>query len=301
MSKKLIVIAGPTAVGKTDLSIELAAYFSTEIISADSRQFYKEMNIGTAKPSPSQLVDTKHHFINSLSIVDDYNAGKFERECIALLDILFESHDCVIMTGGSGLYINAVINGVDDLPKADTALREKLNKSFKESGIAILQTQLLQLDPEYYEKVDKQNPHRLIRAIEVCLLSGKKYSELLNKKKPKRNFETVFAGLFLEKEILYDRINLRVDKMLADGLEHEVASVLAFKNCNALQTVGYKEMIAYFEGHHSLYDAVELIKKNTRNYAKRQMTWFKKVKEIEWFDMSDQQNVLRQVIVKIKS
>lgn len=295
------MVAGPTAVGKTDLSIELAKHFSTEIISADSRQFYKEMNVGTAKPSFSQLTAIKHHFINSISITDDYNAGKFERECITLIETLFETHNYVIMTGGSGLYINAVINGIDDLPKADFALREKLNQSFAGGDITFLQTQLLQLDPEYFGKVDTLNPHRLIRAIEVCMLSGKKYSELLNKEKLKRNFETVFAGLFLEKEVLYERINLRVDKMMAAGLKDEVVSLLPFKNCNALQTVGYKEMLKHLEGSMSLMDAVDLIKKNTRNYAKRQMTWFRKVKEIEWFDMIDPENALTELIAKIKS
>lgn len=283
MKKKLIVITGPTAVGKTDLSIETAKHFSTEIISADSRQFYKEMNVGTAKPTTEQLKEIKHHFINSLSVTQDYNAGTFEADCNKLLEKLFEKYDILIMCGGAGLYINAVLNGVDELPKADDEIRKSLKEKLETEGIEFLQKQLQQLDPEYYQKADIQNPQRLMRAIEVCLISGKKYSSHLGKKNTERNFDAIVIGLQDEKEKLYDRINSRVDKMIANGLADEVKNLLAYKNNNALQTVGYKELVEYFEEKISFEEAVELIKKNTRNYAKRQMTWFRKMKDIIWF------------------
>lgn len=287
MKKTLIVIAGPTSVGKTDLSIRLAKHFSSEIISADSRQFYKEMNIGTAKPSPRQLKEVRHHFINTLSVTQNYNAGSFETDCLALLEKLFHEHENVIMTGGSGLYINTVLYGVDQLPHADGEIRKSLKEKLAEKGIELLQLQLKQLDPDYFERVDKQNPQRLMRAIEVCLITGKKYSSLLGKKIIRRNFNFVMLGLQLERKTLYERINARVDKMIAQDLAQEVRNLLHCKHCNSLQTVGYKELILHFEGKISLPEAVDLIKKNTRNYAKRQMTWFNKMKEIKWLDADD--------------
>lgn len=298
MKKKLVVITGPTAVGKTDLSIETAKYFSTEIISSDSRQFYKEMNVGTAKPASRQLKEVKHHFINSLSVTQDYNAGQYETDCKNLLEKLFEKYNILIMAGGAGLYINAVLNGVDDLPKADEKIRKSLKEKSGNEGIEFLQKQLQQLDPEYYQKVDKQNPQRLMRAIEVCLTSGKTYSSFLGKKKPNRNFDAVMIGLQDDKEKLYERINSRVDQMIENGLADEVKKLLPYKNYNALQTVGYKELIQYFEEKISLEEAIELIKKNTRNYAKRQMTWFNKMKEIVWFKTGTNEKPIRYLTLK---
>ncbi|MFI5219240.1 MAG: tRNA (adenosine(37)-N6)-dimethylallyltransferase MiaA [Bacteroidia bacterium] len=287
MNKQLIVITGPTAVGKTELSLKLAKHFSTEIVSADSRQFYKEMNIGTAKPTTSQLNEVRHHFINSLSIKEDYNAGRFETDCVSLLDKLFQKHERIILTGGSGLYINAILYGVDNLPKADCEIRASIKEQFEKNGIESLQQQLKLLDSEYYNTADIRNPHRLMRAIEVCLLTGKKYSSLVGKKNEKRNFDFVLFGLQIDKKELHERINTRVDKMISEGLVDEVKTLLPFKHCNALQTVGYKELFQYFEEAISLDEAISLIKKHTRNYAKRQMTWFRKMKEIKWLDASD--------------
>lgn len=295
-TKKLIVIAGPTAVGKTALSILLAKHFSTEIISADSRQFYREMNIGTAKPTNSQLEEVKHHFINSLSITHDYNAGRYESDCTVLLAKLFTDHNEVILVGGSGLYINAVLYGIDQLPTADPELRKSLNELFEQKGLAALQEQLQQLDAEYFKKVDQENPQRLMRALEVCMITGKKYSALLGKQKTQRNFTPVIIGLNTDRELLYKYINERVDNMMANGLTEEVKSLLPYKNCNAMQTVGYKEMIKYFEEKYTLEEAVELIKKNTRNYAKRQITWFKKMDGIKWFEASDAAAILQYIL-----
>lgn len=300
MKKKLIVIVGPTAAGKTDLSIQIAKHFSAEIISADSRQFYTEMNVGTAKPSVRQLKEVRHHFINSLTIVQDYNAGKFESDCNKLLEELFMKHDIALMVGGAGLYINAVLAGVDELPEADQKIRKSLKQKLETEGIEFLQQQLLQLDPEYFHKMDKQNPQRLMRAIEVCLASGKKYSSLLGKKSKEKNFDAVLIGLWDDKENLYERINKRVDEMIANGLPEEVKTLLPFKNYNALQTVGYKELIQYAEEKISLKEATDLIKKNTRNYAKRQMTWFRKMKEIIWFKTGEDENVLRYLMREVK-
>lgn len=300
MNKYLIVIAGPTASGKTDLSIQVARHFSSEIISADSRQFYNEMTIGTAKPEAQPLKEVKHHFINSLSVVQDYNAGQFEADCLKLLEKLFKKNNIVIMTGGAGLYINAVLNGVDELPRASIEIRKLLTEKLKREGIQTLQNQLYELDPEYYEKVDKQNPKRLMRAIEVCLVSGKKYSSLLGKKKTERIFNPVVIGLQMEKELLYDRINSRVDKMISDGLVEEVKNLLPFKKYNALQTVGYKEIIEYLENKISLDEAIDIIKKNTRNYAKRQMTWFRKMKNITWFEAAETEKIIQYLSLRVK-
>ncbi|MEO5570045.1 MAG: tRNA (adenosine(37)-N6)-dimethylallyltransferase MiaA [Bacteroidia bacterium] len=300
MKNNLIVITGPTAVGKTDAGIQIARHFSAEIISADSRQFYREMNIGTAKPSFPQLKEIKHHFINSLSVPQDYNAGQFESDCLRLLEELFKKNNTVIMVGGAGLYINAVLNGVDQLPPADSEKRQLLKEKFEQKGIVTLQEQLKELDPEYYAKADIQNPQRLMRAIEVCLVSGKKYSSLLGKKKAERNFNAVLIGLNLDKIILYERINARVDKMIDDGLVDEVKNILPYKEYNALQTVGYKELILYFEEKISLEEAVELIKKNTRNYAKRQMTWFRNMKDIVWFEAGEMEKILDTLHLEFK-
>ena len=287
----LIVILGPTAVGKTSLSIDVAKEFDTEIISADSRQFFREMNIGTAKPSDAQLKQVKHHFINSLSIKDEYNVGEFEKETLKVLEKIFSKKKTTVMVGGSGLYINAVCNGFDEVPSSDKKVRENIMEMYKQEGIEYLRSTLKKLDKEHYSKVDLSNPHRMIRAIEVCIVTGKKYSELRKGKKEKRSFSIVKIGLDMEREKLYERINSRVDEMMTDGLLEEVKSLSPFKHLNALNTVGYKELLEHLEGKHDLVRAVELIKQNTRNFAKRQLTWFRKDKEVKWFEPSEKEKI----------
>lgn len=282
--KFLVVILGPTGIGKTTLAIEVAKYFETEIISADSRQFFNELSIGTAKPRDEELKQIKHYFINSLSIKDDYNVGKFETDVIHLLENLFQKKNCAIMVGGSGLYVDAVCKGLDELPEADEEIRNQLTELYKTKGISTLCEMLKELDPEHYKKADMANPHRMIRALEVCLLTGKPYSILRKGKQVKRNFSVVKIGLNTDREKLYERINQRVDEMMSAGLLNEVKTLLKFRDKNALLTVGYKELFGYLDGKMDLNSTVELIKKNTRNFAKRQLTWFRRDKEIKWFE-----------------
>ncbi len=285
-SKKplLICVVGPTAIGKTSLAIKLAKTFSSEIISADSRQFFKEMAIGTAVPSKEELLEVPHHFIQNISIFDEYSVGDFERDALSKLKILFEKNDIVIMVGGSGLYVDAVVNGLDNFPEVPAEIREQLNKDLEEKGIATLQNELETGDPEYFKKVDIHNPHRLIRALEIYRATGKPYSSFLNQKNTKRDFETLFIGLTAPREKIYERINHRVDKMVAEGLIEEAKSLFPNREKNALQTVGYRELFAYFEGQLTKEDAISEIKKNTRRFAKRQNTWFKKNEAIHWFN-----------------
>ena len=297
--KNLIVIAGPTAVGKTEIAIILAQHFQTEIISADSRQFFREMNIGTAKPSQEELKRAKHHLINSISIHDEYNVGRYETDALKCLDDIFKSHDVAILCGGSGLYINAVCHGMDALPEKDIALREKLNALYGDFGIEALQEMLEMMDAEYYEKIDKSNSHRLIRAIEVCVLTGKKYSELRKKHSATRPFIAVKIGIEDEREKVYQSINERVDKMIADGLVDEAKSLYPFKHLNALQTVGYTELFDYFDNKNSLEEAINMIKQHTRNYAKRQWTWFRKAKEIRWFNRGEAEKIKEYLQSKV--
>lgn len=285
--KKLIVIAGPTASGKTALSIEFAQHYSSEILSADSRQFYKKMDIGTAKPSPAERKKIPHHFIDFLDITTKYNAGRFEQEALQKVTSLFAKHNILFLSGGSGLYIDALCKGVDELPETVPEIRNELNELYKKKGIEILQSKLKDADPEYYSVTDINNPHRLIRALEVITLSGKKFSSLRMNEKKIRDFTTKKIGLLIEREQLYNRINNRVDEMILSGLINEVESLLPYRNENALQTVGYKEIIDYLDGKIILADAIDLIKQNTRNYAKRQMTWFRRDTEIRWFDPSE--------------
>lgn len=282
--KYLITIVGPTAIGKTALAVEVAKHFGTEIISADSRQFYKEMQIGTAVPSKEELSAVKHHFVQHISIFDSYSVGDFERDAIAKIEELFTKKDVVVMAGGSGLFINAVLNGLDEFPEVDPSIRENLNQLLKEKGIAHLQQMLKELDPLHFSKMDIQNPQRIIRALEVCLASGMPYSSFLSAKKTERNFKAIQIGLTAQREVLYGRINQRVDGMLQLGLVEEAASLYRHKTLNALQTVGYKELFTYLEGDCTLGAAVSEIKKNTRRFAKRQLTWFNKDKDIAWFD-----------------
>jgi len=274
-SKYLIVIAGPTAAGKTELAIQLAEQFNTVILSADSRQFYREMSIGTAKPNKEQLKRVKHYFIDTKHVDELYGAGHYEKDAIALLNELFKHHRLVFLVGGSGLYINAVLNGVDDFIEVPEALRTELNHKFKEKGLQWLQQELKRKDETYYDQVDLNNPQRIIRALEVCNFTGKPYSSFLKKNQNPRDFKTVPLLITPNRETLYKRINERVDDMMRRGLEDEVKSLREHRHQNALKTVGYKELNAYFEGEINLKNAIEKIKQHSRNYAKRQLTWFR--------------------------
>jgi tRNA dimethylallyltransferase len=284
MTKTLISIVGPTAIGKTALSIQLANHYNTEIISADSRQFYKEMQIGTAAPTPRELTAAPHHFIKHISVDNYYNVGAFEKDTITLLDELYKKHDTIIMVGGSGLYVNAVTKGLDELPKVDQDIRDELNDRFEKDGLEGLQFQLKELDPKAYNTIAIDNPQRLKRALEVCLSSGQPYSSFLTSENKKRDFKTITIGLTADRNIIYDRINRRVDLMIEEGLLEEVEHLLPKKNLNALNTVGYKEIFNVLDEQWDLEFAISEIKKNTRRFAKRQLTWFKKNEETIWFD-----------------
>jgi tRNA dimethylallyltransferase len=284
MNKTLISVVGPTAIGKTKLAILLAQHYNTEIISADSRQFFKEMNIGTAVPSIEELSQAKHHFIQHKSITEQYTVGDYEREAIEKLADLFKIHDVVIMVGGSGLYVNAVTDGLNTFPTVDPKIREELNTELSKKGIRVLQSKLRQLDPLYYEKVDIHNPQRVIRALEVAIGSGQPYSSFINKPKAEREFKVLSVGLKADRPLIYDRVNTRVDLMVEAGLLDEAKSVLPFKEYNALQTVGYKELFKYLDGEWTLDFAISEIKKNTRRFAKRQLTWFLRNEETKWVD-----------------
>jgi len=287
MNNYLITIVGPTAIGKTALSIALATHFKTEILSSDSRQFFKEMNIGTAVPSTLELHQVPHHFIQNLSIHDKYSVGQFEKDAIGKLNQLFKKYNSVVMVGGSGLYVNAVLNGLDNFPEIDSTIRKRLKLQLKEHGIIHLQKQLKKLDIKTYQKIDLENHQRVIRALEICIGTGKPYSSFLTDKASLRNFIPIKIGLTADREIIYDRINQRVDNMIEKGLLNEVEKLFKYKDLNALQTVGYKELFSYLNGTISLEFAIEEIKKNTRRFAKRQLTWYRKDKEIQWFDYKD--------------
>jgi tRNA dimethylallyltransferase len=282
--KTLLTIVGPTAIGKTRMAIALATHFGTEILSCDSRQFFKELRIGTAVPSAEELAQVPHHFIQHKSIFESYSVGDFERDVIALLDKLFKKHDVVVMVGGSGLYAKAIIDGLDDFPEVDEIIRQELNEAYAQKGIGYLQELLKTLDEVQYNQMDVQNPQRLIRALEVCRASGKPYSSFLQRKEKQRDFTSVQIGLTADRTEVYERINKRVDMMLEEGLLIEAQDMMPYKHLNALQTVGYKELFSFFEGECSFEAAIEAIKMNTRRFAKRQFTWFQKDKRIKWFD-----------------
>jgi len=289
--KILLTVVGPTAIGKTSLAIDLALHFGTEIISCDSRQFFKEMSIGTAVPSSEELAQVKHHFIQHKSIFDTYSVGDFERDAITLLKELFKQHNVVIMVGGSGLYADTVVYGLDDFPEVSPEIRNELNELYQKQGITYLQTRLKDLDPIQYTQMDVQNPQRMMRALEVCIASGKPYSSFLNKKETLRDFTNITIGLTAEREVVYNRINDRVELMLENGLLIEAQTLFPHKKLNALQTVGYRELFDFFEGKISLDFAIEEIKKNTRRFAKRQYTWFHKNKDIHWLEISQLDNL----------
>lgn len=288
--KYLITIVGPTAIGKTALSIALAQHFKCEIISCDSRQFFKEMTIGTAVPDSDELQAAKHHFIQNISIFDNYTVGDYEKEALNKLEELFKNNDYAILIGGSGLYVDAVLKGFDEFPEIDPTIREKVAQEYEQHGITYLQEQLKKLDSSYYDKLTTenpqtlQNPQRMMRFVEVCLGTGKAYSSFLNQKKNNRDFIPILIGLEADRPVIYDRINQRVDIMLNNGLLEEAQRLHPNKALNALQTVGYRELFSYFDGEFTLPFAIEEIKKNTRRFSKRQLTWFKRNENTKWFD-----------------
>ena len=283
ISKKLVVVLGPTAIGKTSLSINLAKHYNTEIVSADSRQFYKELLIGSAPPSKDELKEVKHHFIQHISVSEDYNVGNFEEDAIKKIEELFHKKDKVILVGGSGLYIDAVCKGFDNMPEISSEMRKNVINIYNEKGIEFLQSEVKSKDPIYYSEVDKKNPQRLMRALEIIYSTNKTYSSYKTKIPKKRNFNIVKVGLQIQRDILYDRINNRVEKMISNGLLKEVESLINYRHKNSLQTVGYKELFDYLEGGITFSNAISKIKQNTRRYAKRQITWFKKDKKTTYF------------------
>jgi len=304
----LITIIGPTAIGKTSLSIALAQHFGCDIISCDSRQFFKEMKIGTAVPNEEELASATHHFIQNKSIFEPYSVGDFEKEAITKLEELFQKNNIQIMVGGSGLYVDAVLKGFDSFPEIDLKVREEVKLNYEEKGIDYLQNQLKQLDTEYFNFITEtnpqtlQNPQRMMRFVEVCLGTNKPYSSFLNKEKNKRNFTPIIIGLEAERSIMYERINQRVDIMINEGLLAEAEKLFSNKDLNALQTVGYRELFDYFEEKTSLEFAIEEIKKNTRRFSKRQLTWFKRTENTVWFDyLTDRKEIINHINQHFKS
>lgn len=293
--KLLVVIAGPTAVGKTSFAIDLAKHFKTEIISCDSRQFFKELSVGTAKPTTEELEMIPHHFIGNLSIQDNYNVSTYEHEVLAKLKDLFKTKDLVVMVGGSGLYIDAVCYGIDDFPEVNQGLRNQLKLDLKEKGVAYLLAELKELDLDYYEVVDKQNPNRIIRALEVCKMTGKKYSEQRKNPSKDRPFKILKYALNRDRSELFERIGLRVDQMIENGLINEVVSLKAYRDLNALNTVGYKEIFSYLDGEMTMELTLEKIKTNTRRYAKRQLTWLKRDGQYQWHTPGDITQIINEV------
>ncbi|MDN5199983.1 tRNA (adenosine(37)-N6)-dimethylallyltransferase MiaA [Fulvivirgaceae bacterium BMA10] len=297
--KYLLVVVGPTAVGKTSICIDLAVALNAEIISADSRQFYQEMNVGTAKPSIDELSQVPHHLINSLSIHDDYNIVSFEKDALAMIDTVHQEKDIAILTGGSGLYVKTVCEGIDDVPKTDEKIREELNQRFEAEGLSNLLEELKNLDPVYFKKVDRHNPQRIIRALEVCLTTGQPFSSFLREKKIQRPFKIIKVGLERERSELYQRIDERMDQMINIGLFEEAKKLYPFKKLNALQTVGYKEIFDFMDGVYDESEAVRLLKRNSRRYAKRQFTWFKKDDSIQWFHPDNFEEMLNWIRTEI--
>jgi tRNA dimethylallyltransferase len=292
LDKLLIVIVGPTAIGKTGLSVDIAETFNAPVISADSRQFYREMKIGTAVPEEYDLNRVPHFMIGHLSIAQDYNAYRYETEVLKLLDEIYLDHSCAVLVGGSGLYVNAVLNGIDELPDPDPEIREHLNRLLEQEGIGKLQSLLNQMDPAYFSQVDKNNPKRLMRALEVCMATGQSFSSLRKNNPMQRKFRAIRIGLNIDRQLLYERINARVDRMIAEGLVEEARSLYPYRHLNPLNTVGYKELFGYFDGLVSLDKAIEQIKFNSRKYAKRQLTWFRKDKDVKWFDPAQREEII---------
>ncbi len=293
MSGTLVVVCGPTASGKTSLALKLAKHFSAEIISADSRQVYKELKIGSAPPSAEELKEVKHHFIASRNLDEDYNAGAFEKDALQLLETLFTKNEYAILVGGSGLYIDAVCNGFDKVPSSFPEIRKQMQDLYEEKGIEPLQEKLKEQDEIYYNKIDLSNPQRLMRALEVCMGSEMPYSSFRKGKVNERDFRIIKIGLDVPRDILYSRIDARVDEMMSKGLLEEAKNLISKKHLNALQTVGYKELFDFFEDKTTLEEAIDLIKRNSRRYAKRQLTWFRKDKEIQWFSPNNTEAIIQ--------
>lgn len=298
MKKYLVTVVGPTAVGKTQVSIRIAQLYNTAVVSVDARQFYKEMKIGTATPGDHELQMVPHYFISHLSVTQPYSAGDFEKDAMVRLDELFQSHDVVVAAGGSGLFIRAMLEGLDVFPEVQPEATTEVNRLYHAGGLNALQRLLKEMDPEYYAEVDRNNPQRLMRALSVCLSSGSPYSSFKNKKLAKRNFHPIKIGLELERRLLYQYIDQRVDKMMKAGLVAEVKSLIAFAHLNPLQTVGYTELFDYLRGESTLETAVSLIKQHSRNYAKRQLTWFKKEKDIRWFQPSQLEEIFAYIAMQ---
>lgn len=297
--KTLVVLLGPTGVGKTETSFCLAEALRSPIISADSRQIYREIPIGTAAPTPEEQARVKHYFVGTHSVSEDYNAGQYERDCLKLIDQLFQTHDTLLMVGGAMMYIDAVCYGLDDIPSATVEMRQAIQKRYEQDGIAWLQAEVKRLDPEYAQEVDMQNPQRLVHAIEVCMASGKPYSSFRSGRKKERDFRIIRIGLNRPRPELYERINSRVAEMMAQGLEAEARSVYPLREYNSLNTVGYKEMFAYFDGQCTLDEAISMIQQNSRHYAKRQLTWFLRDKSTKWFEPQDTDKILDYVQAQI--
>lgn len=300
-NKYLITITGPTAIGKTAMSIAIAQNLNCEIISCDSRQFFKEMTIGTAVPSQNELAAVKHHFIHNKSIFETYTVGDFEKEALLKLKELFQNNNFVVMVGGSGLYVDAVLKGFDDFPEVSAEIRNQIIADYKQKGIEYLQQELEKRDPAHYAVIARENPQRLMRALEICISTKKPYSSFLNQKKNVREFIPIKIGLEASRPIIYDRINKRVDIMMAQGLLEESRALFPNFRLNALQTVGYRELFNYFQGESDLDFAIEEIKKNTRRFSKRQLTWFKKENDTKWFDyQSSKSSIIDYVLSKVK-
>ena len=287
-NKYLITVLGPTAIGKTKLGIQLAEHFETEVLSADSRQFYREMRIGTAVPSDEELARVRHHFIQDRSVLEDYNVGSFEQDAIELLEDKFRTRKVMVMVGGSGLYVDAVLNGLDEFPEVDASVREKLVELLDEKGLEPLQEMLQKLDPVSYERIDIQNRQRIVRALEICIGTGKPFSSFWMNRRKERSFRSIKIGLRADRQLVYRRINERVDLMMEQGLLEEARRLYPHRDLNALQTVGYRELFSHFDGDLSLEEAVSEIKKNTRRFAKRQGTWFRKDEDITWFEHDEE-------------
>lgn len=296
MDKTLIVITGPTAVGKTQLCLDIARHFNIPVINADSRQIYKELSIGTAKPTEKEIQDIRHYFVGTLSLQDYYSASIFEQQVLELLDNLFLENDYALMSGGSMMYIDAVCDGIDDIPTIDDATRETMKRRLKDEGLERLVEELHRLDPEYYAIVDRQNPKRVVHALEICTMTGKTYTSFRKKVKKERPFKIVKIGLNRDREELYGRINARVDQMMKEGLLNEARNVYQLKDLNALNTVGYKELFKYIEGTWSLDEAVERIKGDTRRYARKQLTWYKKDPMIRWFHPNQREEIINYIL-----
>jgi tRNA dimethylallyltransferase len=297
--KYLILVVGPTAVGKTDLCLNLAKFFGTEIISCDSRQFYREMNLGTAKPGPEELAQVKHHLIDSLSIEEEYDVRKFEQDALDVLSQIFKKSDVAIMTGGSGLFADAVTKGLDEIPSVDPEIRQNIIQEYDAKGLIWLQEQVRHADPEFYSEADIQNPQRLMRALEVFQGTGLKFSSFRTRKKVERPFKTLKIGLERDREELYQRIDLRMDQMIAAGLFDEADALFGKRSLNALQTVGYQEIFGFLEGLYGKDEAIRLLKRNSRRYAKRQLTWFRKDTEITWFHPNRQKDILEWILAQM--